>query len=128
MIGTASAERNSSTYLQRLWSPRRRTNSNAGRNANGTICRDQGRKRSVNKIRGTEPTPGHRMLFSLLFTATLVSLPVSYWRARDRGIWFFEAVAVLVGAPLLFLTRHTFPLTPLLYWLCFLHGQLLLMG
>ena len=68
------------------------------------------------------------MQVPLLFTAALCSVAISYWRAQDRAIWVFEAVAVLIGVPLLFLTRHAFPLTPLLYWLFFLHAQLLLMG
>ncbi len=62
----------------------------------------------------------------LLLTCALLAL--SILGPADRLTWFAEAVPVMIAIPLLFVTRNTFPLTPLLYLLLFLHGLVLLLG
>lgn len=59
---------------------------------------------------------------------TCALLVLSAFGPADRITWFAEAVPVMVAVPLLFATRNTFPLTPLLYLLLFLHGLVLLLG
>jgi putative membrane protein len=43
----------------------------------------------------------------------------------DRLTWFLEVAPVLIAIPLLVATRRSFPLTPLLYALIFVHGLIL---
>ncbi len=66
--------------------------------------------------------PAHYLLL------TCVLLVLSILGPADRLTWFAEAVPVMIAIPLLFVTRNTFPLTPLLYLLLFLHGLVLLLG
>lgn len=66
-----------------------------------------------------------RMVLMLVALAVLV---LSAIRPHDYPTWFLEVLPVLIAAPLLLATRHTFPLTPLLYWLIFLHAVLLMVG
>ena len=47
---------------------------------------------------------------------------------RDRATWWLEVLPVIIGAPILVLTRRRFPLTPLLYVLLFVHGLILILG
>jgi putative membrane protein len=66
--------------------------------------------------------PAH---YLLLISALLV---LSAFGPADSLTWFAESVPVMIAVPLLFVTRNTFPLTPLLYLLLFLHGLVLLLG
>ncbi|MBT3092561.1 MAG: DUF2238 domain-containing protein [Candidatus Thiodiazotropha endolucinida] len=46
----------------------------------------------------------------------------------DRYTWFLETLPVMIGLPLLFYTRHDFPLTILVYRLLALHAVILIIG
>lgn len=76
---------------------------------------------------GTIHSPSRR---EGLFLVALV-LGVLVWSGiapHDRLTWLMEVVWVLVGLPLVLLTRHRFPLTRLLCWLLALHAILLIYG
>lgn len=47
---------------------------------------------------------------------------------KDLFTWFLESVPVFIGALILIYTYRAFPLTPLLYYLIFLHAVILLVG
>jgi putative membrane protein len=47
---------------------------------------------------------------------------------HDRLTWLLEVSWVIVGLPLVILTRRKFPLTPLVYRLLFLHAIILIVG
>lgn len=47
---------------------------------------------------------------------------------KDQFTWFLEVLPALIGAGLLFYTRHSFPLTPLLYFLILIHSLILMVG
>ncbi len=63
-----------------------------------------------------------------LFVFTLIALGVSAIRPHDYFTWFLEVAPVLIGLPILIVTRRSFPLTPLLYQLLFLHSLVLVLG
>lgn len=63
------------------------------------------------------------LLFSLLFVTLW-----SYIGAADRFTWWMEAFPVLLGLPLLIVSREKFPLTLLLYCLIWAHMNILLVG
>jgi putative membrane protein len=67
-------------------------------------------------------------LLTALLLATLIALIVSGWRPYDRTTWLLEVAPVLIVLPILFATRHRYPLTTLLYVLIFLHALLLILG
>ncbi len=46
----------------------------------------------------------------------------------DTLTWFMEVLPVLIVAPLLIVTRKSFPLTSLLYRLIFIHAVILMIG
>ncbi|MES9818748.1 MAG: DUF2238 domain-containing protein [Candidatus Thiodiazotropha sp.] len=46
----------------------------------------------------------------------------------DRYTWFLETLPVMIGLPLLYYTRHDFPLTILVYRLLALHAVILIIG
>lgn len=46
----------------------------------------------------------------------------------DRFTWLLEVAPVLLGAPILILTRRQFPLTRLLYTLLWIHAVILMVG
>lgn len=46
----------------------------------------------------------------------------------DRFTWLLEVAPVLLGAPILILTRRRFPLTRLLYTLLWIHAVILMVG
>ncbi len=46
----------------------------------------------------------------------------------DRATWIMEVIPVAIALPVLWTTRRTFPLTPLLYVLIFLHACILMLG
>ena len=47
---------------------------------------------------------------------------------KDRLTWFMEVLPVLIALPLLTYTWQSFPLTPLLYKLIFIHAVILMVG
>ncbi|NUR25191.1 MAG: DUF2238 domain-containing protein [Catenulispora sp.] len=59
---------------------------------------------------------------------TVAGLAVSAWNPHDRTTWFLETVWVLVGLPLVVLTRRRFPLTDLLCCLLAAHALVLAVG
>jgi putative membrane protein len=67
-------------------------------------------------------------LLTALLLATLIARIVSGWRPYDRTTWLLEVAPVLIVLPILFATRHRYPLTTLLYVLIFLHALLLILG
>lgn len=64
----------------------------------------------------------------VLLVLTAVALVLSGIRPYDRLTWVLEVFPVVLGAPILILTRQRFPLTPLVYRLLFLHGLILMLG
>ncbi len=64
----------------------------------------------------------------VLVVLTALALVVSGIDPYDRLTWFLEVFPVLIGAPILIVTYHRFPLTRLLYRLLFLHALLLIVG
>jgi len=63
-----------------------------------------------------------------LLVVAIAALFVSGIHPFDRLTWFLEVFPVLVGAPLLIATYRSFPLTPLLYRLLFIHAFILMIG
>jgi putative membrane protein len=66
-------------------------------------------------------------LTALLLPA-LAALIASGINPYDRLTWWMEVMPVLIALPVLFFTRRTFPLTPLLYGLLFFHALVLMLG
>ena len=64
----------------------------------------------------------------ILLGGAVVALVVSGIEPHDRLTWFFETLPIMIGVPLLIWTRRSFPLTPLLYRLLFLHALILALG
>lgn len=66
----------------------------------------------------------------LLGYALLVSIALLYSGLApfDRTTWWLEVLPVLIALPLLLLTHHRFPLSPLLYLLITLHCLVLIAG
>lgn len=60
--------------------------------------------------------------------ATLGLLVLSGWQPFDRLTWFMEVLPVIIVLPLLAATRHSHPLTPLLYVCIFAHAVVLMGG
>ncbi|MES1196406.1 MAG: DUF2238 domain-containing protein [Steroidobacter sp.] len=58
----------------------------------------------------------------------LVLLVMSGLAPFDRTTWWLEIFPILIAVPLLILTHKTFPLTPLLCFLIFLHCIVLMVG
>jgi putative membrane protein len=71
--------------------------------------------------------PRERILLILLviLCALLIATSVSPF---DRLTWLMEVSPVLIVLPVLVLTYRRFPLTPLLYFLIFLHAIILIIG
>lgn len=57
-----------------------------------------------------------------------VELLISGWQPHDRLTWLIEVLPVIIVLPLLWATCRSYPLTPLLYLLIFLHALVLIMG
>ncbi|MGA0394443.1 MAG: DUF2238 domain-containing protein [Rhodospirillales bacterium] len=57
-----------------------------------------------------------------------IALIASGYAPADHLTWFLEVAPVLIAAPLMVWSRQTFPLTPLLTWLAFIHGLILILG
>lgn len=62
---------------------------------------------------------------ALVLAAALLA---SGWQPYDRATWLMEVVPVLIVLPLLAATRRSYPLTPLLYALIFVHALILIAG
>ena len=60
--------------------------------------------------------------------AVFAALVVSGIRPYDRVTWVLEVAPVLIALPILLVTRERFPLTPLLYYVIFLHCLVLILG
>jgi putative membrane protein len=75
-------------------------------------------------------TVKHSPLRALLAAslATVAVMAWSAWHPFDRATWWMEVFPVLIVLPLLWLTRRSFPLTPLLYTLIALHAIALAIG
>ncbi|HBC06139.1 MAG TPA: hypothetical protein DC046_00980 [Rhodospirillaceae bacterium] len=58
----------------------------------------------------------------------LVALGGSAIGPADRLTWFMEVLPVMIALILMAATQRSFPLTPLLYRLAFLHGLVLILG
>ena len=66
-----------------------------------------------------------------LLVLLAVGSAVLVWSAinpHDRTTWWLEVVPVLIGVPVLALTRKRFPLTALAYRLIFIHAIILMVG
>lgn len=68
--------------------------------------------------------------YYLLAAVALVvlALLISFINPHDRLTWLMEVMPVLIALPLLAFTYPRFPLTPLLYFLIFLHALILIVG
>jgi len=62
--------------------------------------------------------------------ALLVSVLLAWsaWGPHDRMTWWMEVAPVLIAAPILWRTRRSFPLTPLLAVLVAVHASILIVG
>ena len=67
-------------------------------------------------------------LVRALAVVTVVALGVSAIGPYDRATWWMEVAPVLVGLPLLVVTRRRFPLTTLAYVLLTVHAVILIAG
>lgn len=76
----------------------------------------------------TEPDRPAPALPAALCAALAPVLIWSWIAPHDRLTWWLEAAPVLIAVPLLAVTWRRFPLTPLLYWLIWLHAVILLVG
>ncbi len=67
----------------------------------------------------------------LLITAAIVIcifLAMTGIATNDRGTWMMEVTPVVIALPILWISYRRFPLTPLLYFLIFIHAVVLIMG
>ncbi len=64
----------------------------------------------------------------VLLGLTALALVLSGIEPFDRTTWWLEVAPVLLGAPLVLVTRRRFPLTALLLRLLFVHGLILILG
>ncbi|MEU1499987.1 DUF2238 domain-containing protein [Streptomyces sp. NPDC005732] len=71
---------------------------------------------------------GRRVLPTALVALVVAGLAVSAWNPHDRTTWLLETVWVLLGLPLVVLTRRRFPLTDLLCCLLAAHALVLAAG
>ena len=76
-------------------------------------------------VNSTAPSRQYKAALLLL---TVAVLAWSGLAPKDRFTWFLEVAPVLIGLPLLMLTRRRFPLTPLAYGLLAVHGVILMIG
>ena len=58
----------------------------------------------------------------------VLGLILSGWAPFDRTTWLLEVFPVLIVLPLLLVTRHSYPLTTLLYLAITLHAVVLMVG
>jgi putative membrane protein len=71
--------------------------------------------------------PQPRLLNSV-FAIWVIALALSAYHPADVFTWFLEIGPVFISMPLMFVTRRSFPLTPLLYVLILIHGLILILG
>jgi putative membrane protein len=64
----------------------------------------------------------------LLLAAGAGLLVLSGIGPRDRVTWWLEVAPILLAVPILLVTAHRFPLTPLAYRLIFAHALILMLG
>jgi len=64
----------------------------------------------------------------VLLAVGAVALVLSGIEPSDRTTWILEVTPIFLGVPILIATRRRFPLTPLVYWLIFLHSLILMLG
>jgi putative membrane protein len=72
--------------------------------------------------------PGAPRYLLLLSGITLAVLAWSAIDPHDRFTWFLEVAPVLIGFPIVYVTRHRFPLTRLSYVLLAIHALILMVG
>ncbi|MGW3098051.1 DUF2238 domain-containing protein [Streptomyces sp. NPDC001102] len=75
-----------------------------------------------------QPAVPRRHVPAVAVAVAVAGLAVSAWNPHDRTTWFLETVWVLVGLPLVVLTRRRFPLTDLLCCLLAAHALVLAVG
>jgi putative membrane protein len=64
----------------------------------------------------------------VLLILGLGCLAVSGYHPHDAFTWLLEVAPILIVVPILVLTARRFPLSPLLYWLIFIHALILMLG
>jgi putative membrane protein len=64
----------------------------------------------------------------ILLVLTLLCLAVSRVGALEPGTWVLEVFPIVLALPVLVATTRRFPLTPLVYYLLFVHGLILMLG
>ncbi|MFI8414884.1 DUF2238 domain-containing protein [Serratia sp. NPDC078593] len=75
--------------------------------------------------------PVERWLSAILFIAAVILIALLIYSgtyAYEPLTWLMEVLPVMIVLPLLYFTRHRYPLTPLLYTLIFLHALILIVG
>ncbi|ALV37716.1 DUF2238 domain-containing protein [Streptomyces sp. CdTB01] len=75
-----------------------------------------------------QPAVSRRHVPAVAVAVAVAGLAVSAWNPHERTTWFLETVWVLVGLPLVVLTRRRFPLTDLLCCLLAAHALVLAVG
>lgn len=70
----------------------------------------------------------HRTLPTALLVIVIAGMALSAWHPHDPTTWLLETVWVLVGLPLVVLSRRRFPLTDLLCCLLAAHALVLAVG
>ena len=74
------------------------------------------------------PTAAETREAIALLVLTAIALVVSGIGPHDRGTWILEVAPVVIAAPILYFTWRSFRLTPLTYWLIFVHALILILG
>ena len=69
-----------------------------------------------------------RIATSLWLGIFLAVLLWSAYQPKDLFTWFLEVLPALIGLVLIILSRQSFPLTPLLYFLILVHSIILMVG
>jgi putative membrane protein len=75
-----------------------------------------------------DPAMAQRNELLALLLGIAAALVWSGIEPHDRLTWLLEVIWVLVGVPILILTRQRAPLTRLLYWLVAIHCLILIVG
>ncbi|HSE66267.1 MAG TPA: DUF2238 domain-containing protein [Gemmatimonadales bacterium] len=73
-------------------------------------------------------TPSPFTFHRSLLTAVLAVLLWSAINPHDHFTWLLEVAPILIGLPIVVLTRKRFPLTPLAYTLLAIHASILAVG
>jgi putative membrane protein len=69
--------------------------------------------------------PAELLLLLGLLLADLIYTGIAPY---DRLTWSMEVAPVVIGLPIMIATWRRFPLTPMLYRLCFVHALILILG